>query len=65
MSRTPAAWGCDHCPGEPIPVPTHPLSKEPFILVEAIKPKRPTVNVSAHETMCLQDLGFMGHNIIC
>lgn len=27
---TPAAWSCDHCPWEPVPVPNHPLSEEHF-----------------------------------
>ena len=24
------AWCHDHCPGEPVPVPNHPLGEEPF-----------------------------------
>lgn len=24
------AWCCDHFPGEPVPVPKHPLGKKPF-----------------------------------
>jgi len=25
--RTPTAWGCDHCPGQPVPGPKYPLVK--------------------------------------
>ncbi|KAM4793343.1 uncharacterized protein ACIQIH_013099 isoform 1-T2 [Cyanocitta cristata] len=32
------AWGCEHFPGEPVPVPNHPLSEEPF---RNVQPKPP------------------------
>lgn len=32
------AWCCDHAPGEPVPVPRHPLSEESFPGVQSELP---------------------------